>query len=172
MPSIFDFPDFQSFKVAHIGPKAPKDTAYAQYSGFWTRKSADGRDVNYRLAWNRTGSLGGFTADVRRTQLAEIDFTVGRPGPEPTARVVVIPLTPIGEFGADFSTPTELQLPLRTTEYVLGNGVKWGHFADQFDSENSQMGAFTAYKPKKRYTTRFNVGVFGPILPPTEGEPR
>ncbi|MGW0821116.1 S8 family serine peptidase [Streptomyces sp. NPDC002845] len=171
-PVVFAFPDFQSFKVGHIGPKAPKDAAYAQYSGFWTGQSADGRTVNYRLAWNRTGSLGGFTADVRRKQLAEIDFAVGRPGPDPTTRVIATPLTSIGEFGADFSTPTELQLPLRTTEYVLGNGVKWRYDVHQFDSENSQMGEFTAYRPKKSYSARFNVGVFGPILPPTEGEPR
>ncbi|MFF9753775.1 S8 family serine peptidase [Streptomyces sp. NPDC014344] len=172
MPSVFDFPDFQSFKVGHIGPETPKDAAYAQYSGFWTRQPADGRAVNYRLAWNRTGSLGGFTADVRREQLAEIDFAVGRPGLEPTAQVAVMPLTPIGEFAADFSTPTQRQLPLRTSEYVLGNGVKWSYSVQQWESGNAQTGRFTAYQPKKSYTARFNVGVFGPLLPSGEGEPR
>ncbi|MFD5893171.1 S8 family serine peptidase [Streptomyces sp. NPDC060366] len=172
MPAIFSFRDFQSFKVGHIGPQLPKGGAYAQFSGFWTRQPAEGKAVNYRLAWNRSGSLGGFSADIPREQLAEIDFAVGRPGPDPAAQVSVIPLSPFGEFGADFSPPTQRQLPLRTTEYVLGNGVEWGYSAHQFDSGNSQMGEFTSYRPKKRYMVRFNVGVFGPVLSPAEGEPR
>lgn len=169
---IFDFPGFQNFKVAHVGPKAPKGAAYAQYSGFWTRKSADGTDVNYRLAWNRSGSLGGFTAQVRRRDLAKVDFTVGRPGPDAGAQIAVSPLTPDGNLSADFSTPTLRDLPLRTTDYVLGNGVKWSYSAHSWETETSLQGQYTAFQPRKRYTVRFNVGVFGPALPPGEGEPR
>ncbi|MEU5222262.1 S8 family serine peptidase [Streptomyces toyocaensis] len=171
IPPIYDFPDFQSFKVGHIGRKVSKEVAYAQYSGFWTRQSADGHAVNYRLAWNRQGSLGGFTAHVRRKQLAEIDFTVGRPGPLPTAQISAIPITPIGELGADFSTPTERPLPLRTTEYVLGNGVRWTYGVYQSEADYSQSAPAMAYAPNRRYTALFNAGVFGPVLSTAKGEP-
>ncbi|MFF1278033.1 S8 family serine peptidase [Streptomyces marokkonensis] len=172
IPAVFAFSDFQSFKVGHIGRKVSKNVAYAQYSGFWTRQSADGNAVNYRLAWNRQGSLGGFTANIRRKQLAEIDLAVGRPGPIPTAQISVIPIAPIGEVGADFSTPTERPLALRTTEYVLGNGVKWDYSVHQFDASYSQSAPARAYEPNRKYTALFNVGVFGPVLSTAEGEPR
>ncbi|MFI7502371.1 S8 family peptidase [Streptomyces sp. NPDC049687] len=167
-PVVLAYPGFQSFKVAHIGPKAPKDAAYAQYSGFWTRQDADGHAVNYRMAWNRTGSLGGFTARVRREDLAKIDLTVGTPGPDQNAQIATVPLTPDG-FGADYSALPELELPLRTTEYVLGNGLKWGY--TMWDLAASLDDPYTAFKPGKSYTRRFNVGVFGPTLSAAEDEP-
>ena len=168
---ILNYPDFQSVKVAHIGPKAPKNAAYAQYSGFWTRKAADGSAVNYRLAWNRTGSLDGFTTTVRRDQLAKMDLTVGAPAPNAKIQLGVEPRTPDNKLSADFSNPTALELPLRTTEYVLGNGVQWLYGAHQDPGWLSLLTPYTAYKPNKHYTARFNVGVFGPVLPPGDGEP-
>ncbi|WP_238431678.1 S8 family serine peptidase [Streptomyces cavernae] len=171
--AVYAYPDFQSFKVAHVGPEAPKDAAYAQYSGFWRSEDADGRAVNYRMAWNRTGSLGAFKADVRREELAKIDLTVGAPTPD-TGLLYAMPLSPDEWIAADFSTPVWRELPLRTTEYVLGNGVKWGYSMEQWNALSSLQGQFRAYEPGRSYTKRLNVGVFGPSLPPVppgKGEP-
>ncbi|WP_416986365.1 S8 family serine peptidase [Streptomyces sp. T028] len=168
--AVYAYPDFQSFKVAHVGPEAAKDAAYAQYSGFWTREDADGRAVNYRMAWNRTGSLGAFTADVRREDLAKIDLTFGAPTPD-TGLLFAMPLSPDDRIAADFSTVVWRELPLQTTEYVLGNGVKWAYSAEQRNALSSLQGQFRAYEPGRSYTKRLNIGVFGPSLPPGEGEP-
>lgn len=168
--SVFAFPDFQGFKVDQIGEETPKDVAYAQYSGFWTRDDADGRAVNYRMAWNRTGALGAFTADVRREDLARIDMTFGAPLQD-TGVVFAMPYSPDERIAADFSTPVWRDLPLRTTEYVLGNGVKWAYAAEQWNALSSLQGQFRAYEPGRSYTKRLNIGVFGPSLPPAQGEP-
>ncbi|NNN34878.1 S8 family serine peptidase [Streptomyces sp. S3(2020)] len=167
---IYAFPDFQNFKVAHVGPEAPKNAAYAQYSGFWRSEDADGRAVNYRMAWNRTGSLGAFTADVRRKDLAKIDLTFGTPAPD-TGLVFAMPLSPDDRLAADFSTPVWRELPSRTTEYVLGNGVKWGYSAEQWTALSTLLGQHRAYAPGRSYTKRLNIGVFGPSLPTVTGEP-
>ncbi|WP_330347215.1 S8 family serine peptidase [Streptomyces sp. NBC_00582] len=168
--SVFAFPDFRSFKVGQIGDRTPKDEAYAQYSGFWSREDADGRTVTYRMAWNRTGSLGGFTADVRREDLAKIDMTFGTPLPD-TGVVFAMPYSPDERIAADFSTPVWRNLPQRTTEYILGNGVKWGYAAEQWNALSSLQGQFRAYEPGRSYTKRLDIGVFGPSLPPATGEP-
>ncbi|MEU6378876.1 S8 family serine peptidase [Streptomyces sp. NPDC046909] len=168
--AVYAFPDFRSFKVAHIGPEVSKDTAYAQYSGFWRSAEADGRAVNYRMAWNRTGALGAFTADVRREDLAKIDLTFGAPAPD-TGLLFAMPFSPDGRIAADFSTPVWRELPMRTTEYVLGNGVKWGYASEQWNALSSLLGQSRSYEAGKSYTRTLNVGVFGPSLPRSEGEP-
>lgn len=170
-PFLFDFPGFDSFKVGHLGHQASKDEAYAQYAGFWKRRT-EAPPANYRLAWNRTGDLGGFTTDVRREDLAEVDLSVGRPGADTSAQVAAGPKPPLDGPAIDFSTPTSLALPLRTTEYVLGNGVRWLYSVHPGPSGSTLLGGYQAYAAGKRYTERFNTGVFGPVLPKGEDEPQ
>ncbi|WP_210569323.1 S8 family serine peptidase [Streptomyces sp. GESEQ-4] len=171
-PFLLDFPGFESFKVGHLGPEAAEEEAYAQYAGFWQRRTAGDLPVNYRLAWNRTGDLAGFTADVEARDLARIDLSVGKPGRDATAQLAAAPKPPLDGPAIDFSTPTSLELPLRTTEYVLGNGVRWLYSVHPNPSESTFLGGYKTYKAGKRYTERFNAGVFGPALPKGEDEPR
>ncbi|CAM5520663.1 S8 family serine peptidase [Streptomyces aurantiogriseus] len=169
---LFDFPGFDSFKVGHVGPEAAADEAYAQYAGFFKSRTDGEPPVNYRLAWNRTGDLGGFTADVKRKDLAEVDLSVGKPGADTTARIGAGPKPPLNGPAIDFSTPTSLELPLRTTEYVLGNGVRWLYSVHADQSGSTLLGGFKAYEAGRRHTERFNAGVFGPALPKGEDMPQ
>ncbi|KOV67041.1 peptidase [Streptomyces sp. AS58] len=173
--SLYNFTDFSGFKTGHLGPVAPENEAYAQYSGFWTRPAgsapAGGTDVNYRLAWNRTGTLGAFTTSVQTKQLAKIDWTAGSPTAGATAQIAMAPEPPLDGPAADFSTPREHPLPRRTTEYVLANGVRW--LTSVHTDGVSLLGDYAVYRPGRTYTERYNVGVFGPALParPTDVEP-
>ncbi|MFF7390877.1 S8 family serine peptidase [Streptomyces scabiei] len=171
-PFLFDFPGFDSFKVGHLGPEAAREEAYAQYAGFWQRRTDGELPVNYRLAWNRTGDLAGFTDDIAAKELARIDLSVGKPGRDTAAQLAAAPQPPLDGPAIDFSTPTALELPLRTTEYVLGNGVRWLYSVHPRQSGSSLLGRYKAYTAGRRYTERFNAGVFGPALPKGQDEPR
>lgn len=159
---------FRNLRVGQFGAPLPADEAYAQYSGTWTRGS-----VNYRTAWNRTGDLSGFTADLRREQFAKLKVIVGEPAKGKTAYVTATPLLPDGAHGYSNGELTPVTLPLTGTDYVLP-GVKWQYDVEQNgapgpngepESESNQWTARPrAYTAGKEYTERFNIGVFGPRL--------
>ncbi|WP_419666692.1 S8 family peptidase [Streptomyces sp. 2-1] len=164
--SLYDAPSFGSMRVGQLGAPVPAAEASAMYHGIWTHKA-----VNYRLAWNRTGDLSGFTKNVRRSQLTKVKVVAGAPVKGKTATVWAAPLMPGGYFNL-FQTPG--RLPLTGTDYVLPNGIKWFYQVSQYGApdeegeptwENTQVGAPRAYAAGRDYTQRFNIGVFGPSLP-------
>ncbi len=87
-------------------------------------RTTEGRPVTYHLAWNRAGRLDGFAADIRRNQLAKVDLQVGVPV---EGRRVQVEASAHTADGSLVFTANDLrgELPLRTTDYVLDNGVKW-----------------------------------------------
>ncbi|MFD3452290.1 S8 family peptidase [Streptomyces sp. NPDC058691] len=163
---------FADLRVGQFGARLPARQAFAQYDGTWTHGA-----VHYRPAWNRTGDLSGFTAKLRRQDFAKLDITVGEPAPGKTANLSAAPLTPGGSW-YDFSQE-QYVLPRTVTDYVLP-GVKWRYAVDQYgapdaDGEPVWEGRQTveearAYTAGKRYTQRFNIGVFGPHLSRTGEE--
>lgn len=171
-------PDFASLRVGQLGAQLPLDKAFAQYSGTWQRETKGQPTVNYRLAWDRTGSLGGFTTKVERQQLAKIDFAAGAPVKGRIAQVNALPVTRDGGLAPSFVVP-ELELPLRSTDYVLANGVKWGYtmFQVAVAEDGSQtwdtalVGRPRTYGAGRNYSERFNTGVFGPVLSATDAQP-
>ncbi|MFE2938701.1 hypothetical protein ACFXKG_06440 [Streptomyces sp. NPDC059255] len=138
-----------------------------RYYGIWTHKS-----VNYRLAWDRTGDLSGFTKNVKPDQLTKVKIVVGTPAKGKTTDISASPLMP-GGFYNPFETKG--RLPLTGTDYVLPNKIKWFCQASQRGApdaegdpawESTQSSIPRAYAAGKDHTQRFNVGVFGPSLPP------
>lgn len=174
--SLYGAPSFGSIRVGQLGAPAPAAEVSAMYHGIWTHKA-----VNYRLAWNRTGDLSGFTKNVKRSQLTKVKVVVGTPVKGKTAHVWAAPLMPGGFYNPFW---TEGRLPLTGTDYVLPNGIKWFYQASQLGApdaegdptwESRQAGPARAYAAGRDYTQRFNIGVFGPSLPssaPTNGEDR
>ncbi|MDV7216805.1 S8 family peptidase [Streptomyces prunicolor] len=164
--SLYDAPTFKSLRVAQLGAKVPAAEASAMYHGIWTHKA-----VNYRLAWNRTGDLSGFTQNVKRSQLTKIKVIVGAPVKGRTTAIAATPLMPGGYYNPFM---TKGSLPLTNTDYVFPNGLKWFYRVSQLGApdadgdpvgENTQLSAPRAYAAGKDYTQRFNIGVFGPSLP-------
>lgn len=164
--SVYDVPSFGSLRVGQLGAPAPAAEVSALYHGIWTHKS-----VNYRLAWNRTGDLSGFTKKVERDRLTKVKVVVGTPVKGKTTTIAAAPLM----YGGFYNLHTTAgRLPLTGTDYVLPNGIKWFYQASQYGApdaegeptwEGTQAGIPRAYAAGKAHTQRFNVGVFGPSLP-------
>ncbi|WTJ92993.1 S8 family serine peptidase [Streptomyces sp. NBC_01537] len=166
--STYTADTFGSMRFGQLGAKVPADEALAQYSGTWTHGT-----VNYRLAWNRTGDLSGFTQKLRRAQLTKVKVQVGALAKAGTVDIIAAPLLPGTGNWFDF-TPTTRKLPLTGTDYVLPNGVKWHYAAYEYGpagadgepvSAAGQSAAPQSFASGKDYTLRFNVGVLGPVLP-------
>ncbi|MEV0218429.1 S8 family peptidase [Streptomyces sp. NPDC050704] len=164
--SVYDARSFGSIRVGQLGASAPAAEVSAMYHGIWTRKA-----VNYRLAWNRTGDLSGFTENVKRAQLTKVKVVVGTPVKGKTTTIAAAPLMHGGFYNQH---STEGRLPLTGTDYVLPNGIKWFYQASQFGApdaegeptwESTQAGVPRAYAAGRDHTQRFNIGVFGPSLP-------
>ncbi|MFC8664989.1 S8 family peptidase [Streptomyces sp. NPDC057199] len=164
--TVHDARSFGSIRVGQFGAPVPAAEATAMYHGIWKHKS-----VNYRLAWNRTGDLSGFTKTVKRDELTRIKVVAGSPAQGRTTSIVASPLLPDGFFNF---YDTQGRLPLTGTDYVLPNGIRWFYQVSQQgapDSEGEptwegmQVSAPRAYAAGKEYTQRFNIGVFGPSLP-------
>ncbi|MFJ1969414.1 S8 family serine peptidase [Streptomyces sp. NPDC087903] len=162
-------PTFQGTRFGQLGAAAAGTSAL--FAGDWTRQDDGGRPITYHLAWNRPGDLGGFTASVERKRLAKVDLQVGAPVGGRNVQVEVSPHLADGRF---VFTDHDLRgaLPLRTTDYVLDNGVAWSFRAWQTSGEgrdtvweNFLMRMPRTWQAGKNYRERFNVGVFGPALP-------
>ncbi|WUV17459.1 S8 family peptidase [Streptomyces sp. NBC_01485] len=163
--TLYSAPSFGSVRVGQLGAPVPAAEASAVYHGIWTNKAG-----SYRLAWNRTGDLSGFTQNVKRSQLTKVKLVVGAPAKGKTATVWAAPLMPGGYYNT-FETPA--RLPLTGTDYVFPNGLKWFYQTSQYGPldaegdptwENTQASPPRAYAAGKEYTQRFNIGVFGPSL--------
>ncbi|MFF1721684.1 S8 family serine peptidase [Streptomyces sviceus] len=169
-------PSFAGSRFGRLGGGEPVDGLHAVYSGGWSGRGADGERVNYHAAWFREGSVDGFTAKVRRKQLAKVDLQVGEAVDGRRVQAEVSPHLPDGRLVFGF-TDMRGDLPFRSTEYLLDNGVKWSLRTWQVsgDSQDSVFENFLMRMPKTwkaghRYQERFNVGVFGPVLGGT-GQP-
>ncbi|MGW2288246.1 S8 family serine peptidase [Streptomyces phaeochromogenes] len=167
----FLVPTFQGTRFGQLGSDEAAGDMSAVFVGDWTRTDDTGRPVTYHLAWNRTGRLDGFTADVEKDQLAKVDLQVGAPVEGRGVQMEATAHTPDGRLILSWSD-LRADLPLNTTEYVLDNGVKWSFrtwqmFGEDRDrvSESFLMRMPRTWQAGRTYTERFNVGVFGPTAP-------
>ncbi|MEV7872152.1 S8 family serine peptidase [Streptomyces sp. NPDC088124] len=171
-------PSYEGARFGQLGSGEPVDGLSTQYSGGWTRQDDEGRPVNYRLAWERGSRLGGFTARVERKQLAKVDFQAGVPVEGRRVQVELSPHTPDGGLVRTF-VDLRGKLPLRTTDYILDNGVEWSYRmwqlsgeGDETVFENFLMRMPRTWEAGRDYRELFNVGVFGPALGgPGDGGP-
>ncbi|WP_181412150.1 S8 family serine peptidase [Streptomyces griseorubiginosus] len=166
----FLLPTFVGSRFGRLGPDGSVTGLTSLFSGRWAAKDKDGRPVNYHLSWYREGSLDGFTARIGRRQLARVNLEVGESVDGRRVQAEVTPHLPDGRLvpgGSDMRG----DLPYRSTEYVLDNGVKWSvrtwqRFGDGQDAvfEGFSMRMPRHWKAGRTYAERFGVGVFGPVL--------
>jgi subtilisin family serine protease len=166
----FLLPTFEGSRFGRLGSDEPVEGLNSLYSGGWTSKDQQGRPVNYHLGWYREGNLDGFTAHVRRKQLAKVDLRVGEAVEGRRVQAQVTAHLPDGRLVNGY-TDMRGDLPYRSTEYILDNGVKWSVRTWQRWGEgpDAPFEGFLMRMPRTwqsghTYQERFGVGVFGPVL--------
>ncbi|MFK4106338.1 S8 family serine peptidase [Streptomyces sp. NPDC019531] len=166
----FLLPTFEGSRFGQLGSDTPVDGLNSLYSGGWTSKDSEGRPVNYHLGWYREDSLDGFTANVQRKQLAKVNLQAGEPVEGRRLQAEVTAHLPDGRLVTGY-TDMRADLPFRSTEYILDNGVKWSvrNWQVSGQGEDSVFEGFLMRMPRTwqaghTYRERFGVGVFGPVL--------
>ncbi|MFJ7265605.1 S8 family peptidase [Streptomyces sp. NPDC099050] len=150
----------------HLGPAAP--TLRAQYTGLWKTPGAAGKNIDYRLAFNRTGTFfSGLDRKLTRADVAQVKLGFGASVTGAKAQISAMPTDDHG-FSLGVQDPPVQSLPLASTQYVNTEGVRWSWVASQLDSGGEVRIIYThnrvSYKPGKDYTLNFNTGVVGPDL--------
>lgn len=150
----------------HLGPAAPK--LRAQYNGVWKTPGAAGRNVDYRLAFHRTGTwFNGLDRKLTRADVAEVKLGFGASVTGAKGQIYVTPVDEQG-FTTGVQDPEPMGLPVVRTYYVNTEGLRWSWAAVQLNSEGEQRIDLTqnevSYKPGKSYALKFNTGVVGPDL--------
>ncbi|MEU0945310.1 S8 family serine peptidase [Streptomyces canus] len=166
----FLLPTFEGSRFGRLGSDEPVAGLNSLYSGGWTGKDKQGRPVGYHVGWYREGTLDGFTANVGRKQLAKVDLQVGTAVEGRRVQAEVTAHLPDGRLVSGF-TDMRGDLPYRSTEYILDNGVKWSvrtwqRWGEGPDApfEGFLMRMPRTWKAGHTYRERFGVGVFGPVL--------
>ncbi|MFD7099483.1 S8 family peptidase [Streptomyces xanthophaeus] len=153
-------------RTAALGP-AGADLR-AQYNGLWKVPGAGGEDVDYRLAFHRTGSwFTGLTRTVTRAEVAEVKLGFGASVTGARSQIWAVPLDESG-FGIGVRDPIEQGLPLARTLYVSAGGVRWNWDASQLGAQGEVRISYSmqpvAFKAGVRHVLNFNTGVVGPDL--------
>ncbi|MEV2189568.1 S8 family peptidase [Streptomyces phaeochromogenes] len=155
-----------AMRTAALGPDS--DTMRAQFRGVWQTPGAAGRNVDYRLAFNRKGSFfTGLNRTVTRAEVAEVKFGFGA---SVTGAKGLVHLTPLDDRGIGIIAlePEEQNLPQATTHYLSTAGVGWSWRAEQLNADGEVRIMYwkdwVTYKPGSSHTLRFNTGVVGPDL--------
>ncbi|MFC8428422.1 S8 family serine peptidase [Streptomyces sp. NPDC057253] len=166
----FLMPTFEGSRFGRLGPDDSVTGLISLFSGGWSGKDKDGRPVNYHLGWYREGSLDGFTAHIARKQLAKVNLEVGELVDGRRVQSEVTAHLPNGRLATGY-TDMRGELPYRSTEYILDNGVKWSvrtwqRFGEGQDAvfEGFLMRMPRTWKAGRSYDEQFGVGVFGPVL--------
>ncbi|ANS70630.1 subtilisin-like protease [Streptomyces lincolnensis] len=150
-------------RTAALGPAS--STMRAQFNGVW---KTPGKNVDYRLAFNRKGSFfTGLNRTLTRADLAEVKFGFGASVTGAQGQVHITPMDEDG-FTVNIKEPALLDLPYATTHYLSTTGVRWSWQAAQFNADGEARMSYAkdwvAYKPGSSHTLRFNTGVVGPDL--------
>ncbi|MFE1292225.1 S8 family serine peptidase [Streptomyces sp. NPDC058751] len=140
----------------------------AQYNGVWKAPGTAGENVDYRLAFHRTGRwFTGLDRTVTRADLAEVKLGFGASVTGAKGRIWVTPTDRSG-YGVGTQDPVEQSLPLTSTQYVSTTGVRWHWSAAQLNAQDEQRIIYSkgpvSYRPGTRHTLNFNTGVVGPDL--------
>ncbi|MFI6638812.1 S8 family serine peptidase [Streptomyces sp. NPDC050504] len=155
-----------------IGPASP--SLNAQYNGAWKAAGAAGKGVDYRFAFNRTGSwFSGLSQTLAKADVAAVKYGVGA---SVTGRKGTLSAIPLGanDYSSQLQTQLNLALPASGTVYVNTKGLRWTWSMAQLDPAGDtsiNYGANPiAYLPGKSYKLHFNTGVIGPDLRADTGQ--
>ncbi|MEJ3747195.1 S8 family serine peptidase [Actinomycetes bacterium KLBMP 9797] len=161
---------FEELATARIGPDVPDDRFLTLVGGQWTH----GAEFYALLFPERGGMLTGYQRVVAQRELATVraEFALADPGTTGLHRVstgVMDGGFKVGGFGPFL----RLSLPATRTEYYNTDpGVRsrgWFTVAAGDEPLSTTMTVTpTEYRAGKAYRERWNVGVFGPALPPTD----
>ncbi|MFG2622525.1 S8 family serine peptidase [Streptomyces sp. NPDC048507] len=152
--------------TAALGPS--QTGMRAQYNGLWKKPGAAGAGVDYRLAFDRTGSwFTGLTHTVTRAELAEVKLGFGASVTGAKALISAVPTDADGfTVGAPESAAQDL--PLASAQFVSAGDVRWSWTASQLNAQGEPRIGYTAgplsYRPGARYAADFNTPVVGPDL--------
>lgn len=147
----------------------------AQFNGLWKNPGAVGKNIDYRLAFNRTGSwFTGLTKTVTRAEVAELKLGFAA---SVTGRKGLIWMTPYDVTGSSafgMRDPIEQELPMSGTQYVSTIGVRWTWNVYQLNAQgDTDLGYDTGlitYKPGSSKAVKFNFGVVGPSMENPDAE--
>ena len=150
-------------RTAALGPAS--DTMRAQFNGVW---KTPGKNVDYRLAFNREGSFfTGLDRTLTRAELAEVKLGFGASVTGAEGQVHITPMDEDG-FTVNIHEPPLRNLPYATTHYLTTTGVRWSWQAAQLNADGEARMTYTkewvSYQPGSSHTLRFNTGVVGPDL--------
>ncbi|MFD8591471.1 S8 family serine peptidase [Streptomyces sp. NPDC059637] len=152
--------DFGDVRTAHLGAALPGDALHAQITGDWTGKN------DHHLAYSRKGTFWtGYERTAKASELAAVKVTAGAPAKKQKGHVALFADT--GGFSFTGAS-VERALPSTVTHLVNTDGVKWSYSMAQTNAQDEYVAEYFTgnrnYRAGRKYTERFNVGVFGPKL--------
>ncbi|MGX7669657.1 S8 family serine peptidase [Plantactinospora sp. DSM 117369] len=170
---------FANLFTGRIGPDTTTDRFTSIVAGQWAQADAAGGTDDspylYSLFYPVRGRMThGYQRAVADRELAEVCADFARSGAATIGTKRVrngLADLGVGNFGPDL----RFRLPFRRTEYyntdpgveVGGDFLEW--VADEPVSRVTTV-TETAYQAGRTYVERWNRAVFGPVLPPTDGE--
>ncbi|MCX5402835.1 S8 family peptidase [Streptomyces sp. NBC_00335] len=165
--SSWNFDGQTQVRTAALG--AASAGLQAQFNGLWKNPGAAGKNVDYRLAFNRTGSwFTGFTKTVTRAEVAELKLGFAASVTGAKGLIWMNPYDVTGTSAFGMRDPIEQDLPLSGIQYVSAVGVRWTWNAYQLDAQgDTRMGydvGLTSYRPGGSSAVKFNFGVVGPSM--------
>ncbi|WP_374772224.1 S8 family peptidase [Streptomyces sp. NBC_01310] len=159
---------FERFRTAHLGPKVDLgEQPLSEALAVTFTTGATGHD-DYHLTYTPKGDtlLTGFTHHPKSRDFAKVEQRLGA-----TAKNQLGFVTMRSEQGGGFGTPRAL--PYTGTVHLLSSSPTWWSKFTQVDMNDVEQSSHYAngqqFKPNRSYEQTFNVGVFGPDLPPGAG---
>ncbi|MFD5569544.1 S8 family peptidase [Streptomyces cadmiisoli] len=161
----------KAIRTAHLGPKVNlREQFLEQNLAFSFSTGATGHD-EYHLVYQPKSetALTGFTRHTKRHDFADVNVKIGTTGKDKFG--IVSP----GISGVGGGYATSHRLPYTGAVHLLGPSNSTWHSV--FNQSNANVRWWTKYtplsadvfKPGRVYRKAFNVGVFGPALPPGAG---
>jgi len=163
MSSAFLTDDLSIVSTAHVGDPVPGTAFTGKVNTQW-----NGEDGSfYGLTWFPHGMMPtGFTKVVKGSELATVKADFGAPTPDRTGTAVSFPF-PVEGDGFVFGVAQDVTLPGARTSRLTTDGVQWQSQLEQLNGENAEArltSPFASYRAGKKYSQRFNYGMFGPNL--------
>ncbi|MFI5998481.1 S8 family peptidase [Streptomyces sp. NPDC051362] len=155
---------FKNLRTAHVGPKAASGDEFTQRIEADFSTGSQGHD-EYEVLYEPKGDryLTGFTAHPQSREFASFRTTVGAPAKGKIGYVSMA-------TAAGGGVTVDHALPFSVTLHLLSEDTTWWVTAHQSETNHAYNTRYESpaltVKPGHSYHRYFNIGVFGPDLPP------